>query len=210
MLSGKEFSWVLTSYCLGCFTAGYYWVRSRTGLDIRQQGSGSVGARNAGRVLGPAAFLVTFLLDFGKGALAVAGAKYLQLSGIAVVVCILAVVAGHTWPIQLRFHGGKGIATSLGAILTYDPFIAAMLLGLFLPALVVVRSFTLSGLLAFTLAPLAVFLWGLGNEATAAMSFLAILVLLSHRRNIREEVGRFLPHRAIKSGAAHKHGDTES
>ena len=74
MLSGKEFSWVLTSYCLGCFTAGYYWVRSRTGLDIRQQGSGSVGARNAGRVLGPGAFLVTFLLDFGKGALAVAGA----------------------------------------------------------------------------------------------------------------------------------------
>jgi len=210
MLSGKEFSWVLTSYCLGCFTAGYYWVRSRTGLDIRQQGSGSVGARNAGRVLGPAAFLVTFLLDFGKGALAVAGAKYLQLSGIAVVVCILAVVAGHTWPIQLRFHGGKGIATSLGAILTYDPFIAAMLLGLFLPALALMRNFTLSGLLAFTLAPLAVFLWGLGNEATAAVSFLAILVLLSHRRNIREELTGFSPNRAMKPGAAHKHLDNES
>ncbi len=209
MLTGKEFSWVLTSYCLGCFTAGYYRVRARTGLDIRRQGSGSVGARNAGRVLGPTAFLVTFLLDFGKGVLAVAGARYLQLSGVAVVVTILAVVSGHTWPVQLRFHGGKGIATSLGAILTYDPFIAALLLGLFLPALVFIRSFTLSGLLAFTLAPLAVFLWGSGNEATAAVSFLAILVLLSHRRNIREEVARFSPSRAIKSGAAPKHEDTE-
>ena len=126
------------------------------------------------------------------------------------VVCILAVVAGHTWPIQLRFHGGKGIATSLGAILTYDPFIAAMLLGLFLPALALMRNFTLSGLLAFTLAPLAVFLWGLGNEATAAVSFLAILVLLSHRRNIREELTGFSPNRAMKPGAAHKHLDNES
>jgi hypothetical protein len=68
----------------------------------------------------------------------------------------------------------------------------------------------LGGLLAFTLAPLAVFLWGWGNEATAAVSFLAILVLLSHRRNIREELAGFSPNRAVKHGAAHKHGDNES
>jgi acyl phosphate:glycerol-3-phosphate acyltransferase len=210
MVTGKEASWILTSYCLGCFTAGYYWVRLRTGMDLRHQGSGTVGARNAGRVLGPTGFIVTFLLDLGKGALAVAGANFFQLSGPAVVASILAVVLGHTFPAQLRFHGGKGISTSLGAILAYDPFIAAILIGIFLPAVALIRSFTLSGLLAFGLAPLAVFLGGLGNEPTAAVSFLAIVVLLSHRRNIREEFARVFPGRAVKNGPMQKHGDTDS
>lgn len=214
MLTGKEISWILTSYCLGCFTAGYYWVRFRTGLDIRHQGSGTVGARNAGRVLGATGFLVTFLLDLGKGALAVAGARFLHLSGPAVVASILAVVVGHTFPIQLRFHGGKGISTSLGAVLAYDvvfdTFTTVVLVAIFLPAFAVIRSFTLSGLLAFTLSPLVVFLWGWGNEATAVVSFLAILVLLSHRRNIREEFARISPGRAVKNGPVQKHEENES
>jgi acyl phosphate:glycerol-3-phosphate acyltransferase len=214
MLTGKEVSWILTSYCLGCFASGYYWVRFRTGLDIRHQGSGTVGARNAGRVLGATGFLVTFVLDFAKGALAVAAAKYFQLSGPAIVASILAVVLGHTFPIQLRCQGGKGIATSLGALLAYDlafdTSMVAVLVGVFLPALALLRSFTLSGLVAFALAPLVVFLWGMGNEATAAVSFLAILVLLSHRRNIREEFARIFPGRAVKHGAVHKHEETDS
>jgi glycerol-3-phosphate acyltransferase PlsY len=201
MLTGKEFTWIAASYCLGCFTAGYYWVRWRTGLDLRHHGSGTLGARNAGRVLGPAGFVTTFLLDFAKGALAVGVAKYLHLSGEAVVACILAVVLGHTWPVQLRFQGGKGISASLGALLAYEPFIAGILVAIFLPAFVLIRSFTLSGLLAFALAPLAVFLWGFGNEATAAGSFLAILVLLSHRKNIREEFARIFHGRTVKSGS---------
>ena len=214
MLTGKEVSWILTSYCLGCFTAGYYWVRFRTGLDIRHQGSGTVGARNAGRVLGATGFLVTFLLDFGKGALVVAGAQFLHLSGPAVVASILAVVLGHTFPIQLRFHGGKGISTSLGAVLAYDiafdTLTVAVLVSLFLPAFALIRSFTLGGLVAFALAPLVVFLWGWGNEATAVVSFLAIRVLLSHRRNIREEFARISPGGVVKNGAVNKHEDTES
>lgn len=208
-MTGKELSWILISYSLGCFTIGYYLVRARAGVDIRRQGSGNTGARNVGRVLGLNAFLVTFLLDFGKGALTVAGARYFQLSGAAVVISILAVMAGHIWPIQLRFHGGKGIATSLGAILIYNPFIAAILFGLFLPAFTWMRNFTLSGLVAFALTPLVVFLWGSGNEAIASASLPAILVLLSHRQNIREEFARFFPSRAIKTGMAQKHGGNE-
>ena len=207
MLTGKEFTWLLASYCLGCFTAAYYCVRWRTGLDLRHHGSGTLGARNAGRVMGPGGFILTFLLDFAKGALAVGGAKYFQMSGVTVVLSILAVVMGHTWPMQLRFQGGKGISASLGALVAYDPFIAAILVAIFLPAFALIRSFTLSGLLAFALAPLAVFLWGLGNEATAAMSCLAILVLLSHRKNIREEISRVFPGRSAKKGSAHD--DTE-
>jgi acyl phosphate:glycerol-3-phosphate acyltransferase len=203
MLNGKEVSWVLASYCLGCCTAGYYWVRLRTGLDLREQGSGTVGARNAGRLLGPSAFVVTFLVDLAKGALAVAGANFFGLSEVAVISSMLAVVAGHTWPMQLRFQGGKGIATSLGALLVYDSFIVLILVCLFLPGWILLRSFTLSGLLAFALSPLVVFLCGQSNEAAAAASFLAILVLLSHRRNIRKEFARIFPGRSVKPDPMH-------
>jgi glycerol-3-phosphate acyltransferase PlsY len=205
MFTGKELTWVAASYCLGCFTSGYYWVRWRTGLDLRHHGSGTLGARNAGRVLGPMGFLTTFLLDFAKGALAVGVAKYLHLSGEAVVACMVAVVMGHTWPAQLRFQGGKGISASLGAIVACEPFIAGILVTIFLPAFVLIRSFTLSGLLAFALAPLAVFLLGCGNEATAAISFLAMVVLLAHRRNLREEFAKYFAGRAVK----HESGPTD-
>src|ERR1035441_2499722 len=65
----------LAAYALGCFTTGYYLVRWRTGQDVREVGSGSVGARNVGRLLGRQGFLATMLCDFGKGMLAVWGAR---------------------------------------------------------------------------------------------------------------------------------------
>jgi len=198
MLTGREMTVILSAYVLGCFTAGYYWVRWRTGQDVRQLGSGSVGARNVGRVTGPPGFVITFLLDFGKGAMAAGAAHYFGLGPDAVVAVLVAVVVGHNWPIQLRFHGGKGIATSLGALLAYDPFIVLMLMLVFMPGFVLLRSFNLAGLLAFALSPFVVFLCGLGNPEVAAISFLAILVLFSHRRNIREEFARFFSSRALK------------
>jgi glycerol-3-phosphate acyltransferase PlsY len=205
MLTGKEITVVLACYFLGCFTAGYYWVRWRTGMDIRGHGSGSVGARNVGRLLGPFAFLVTLLLDVTKGALAVGVAMYFGLGDEPTVAAMLAVVVGHAWPFQLRFHGGKGVATSLGVLAAYDPFILLSLLIVFLPAFVLVRNFTLSGLLAFTLSPLIVFLSGLGNVEVAAVSFLAILILITHRRNIREEIARSLPGRREKQSSMRTH-----
>jgi glycerol-3-phosphate acyltransferase PlsY len=209
MFTGKEATWIIASYALGCFTAAYYWVRYRTGLDVRQMGSGNVGARNAGRILGPSGFMVTFLLDFTKGALAVAGANHFGLSGPAVIASILAVVIGHTWPMQLRFQGGKGIATSFGALLAYDTLAVIILLGVFLVTFAAFRRFVLSGLLAFTIAPLFVFLCGLGNEVTAAISFLAIVILLSHRRNIREEIAGLHHDPRVQDGAVHKDRGTE-
>lgn len=204
--TGKEMTIIFACYLLGCFTAGYYWVRWRTGQDIRHQGSGNVGARNVGRMLGPSAFAVTLLLDLSKGALAVGMALHFGLNPELVVVSMLAVVMGHNWPMQLRFHGGKGIATSIGALLAYDSFSLVILLALFLPLLALSRNFTISGLLAFALSPLVVFLCGLENMEVVATSLLAILIMISHRKNIREEFARIFPNRPVKettgSGAA--------
>src|SRR5262245_25311398 len=107
---GRELMWVMASYFIGCFTAGYYWTRWMTGQDIRRLGSRTVGARNVGRVLGAGGFTVTLLLDVAKGAFVVAGATWLGLTPEAVVTAMVAVAIGHNWPAQLGFQGGKGVA----------------------------------------------------------------------------------------------------
>lgn len=203
-MSGKELTWIVTSYFLGCFTAGYYWTRWRTGKDIRAMGSGNVGARNVGRVIGRSGFLITFLLDFAKGVLAVAGATYFKLGPEAMIATMFAVAAGHNWPVQLHFRGGKGIAVSLGALLAYDPFIVLCLVVIFVPVFAIIRLFTLSGMLAFTLAPLGGFLCGLEKEGVAAVSILAVLALITHRRNIRKELARLVFHRSVEDAEMHK------
>lgn len=209
MITGKETTVVLACYFLGCFTSGYYWVRLRTGLDIRAQGSGNVGARNVGRALGAPGFMVTFILDLLKGVLAVRMALFFGLNEDAVIAAMVAVVVGHTWPAQLRFRGGKGISTSLGALLAYDTFIVFILLVMFLPVWALLRSFTFSGLVAFALSPLLLFLCGLGNPAVAAISFLAIIILVAHRKNIREEMaGRLAGGPAVKEASLHSDKET--
>jgi len=204
MMTGKECSWVLASYLLGCFTAGYYWVRWQTGKDIRQEGSGTVGARNVGRLLGPTGFALTLLVDFGKGALALGMACLLGLSPEATTGALFAVVLGHNFPFQLRFRGGKGLAVSLGALLVYDYFTLIVLVTLFLPLWLFTRSVTLSGMLAYSMAPLMVFLCSLGALETFAVSITSMLVVIAHRKNIREELGKILTEPSRKQTAGHR------
>jgi glycerol-3-phosphate acyltransferase PlsY len=108
------------AYALGCFATGYYLVRAVKGQDIRNFDSGSVGARNVGRFLGRMGFLLTVLGDLSKGVLAVWAAHRFTGDNLLAALALLCVVTGHIWPVQLRFHGGKGVATSLGALLVYD------------------------------------------------------------------------------------------
>jgi glycerol-3-phosphate acyltransferase PlsY len=108
---------IAIAYVLGCFNASYYFVHWKTGADIRGHGSGNAGARNVGRLLGTTAFFVTFLLDGSKGALAAVIGTRLSSAPTAPEMCAIAAVAGHVWPIQLGWRGGKGIATSMGAVL---------------------------------------------------------------------------------------------
>ena len=204
-LTGRELSWIVASYFIGCFTAGYYWTRWRTGQDIREVGSGNVGARNVGRTLGTGGFAITLLIDAAKGALAVGGAVWLGLRPEAVVAAIVAAVIGHNWPLQLRFQGGKGIAVSVGALLAYDPFLVLALLAVFLPVYALLRNVTLSGMIAFALAPLTTFLCGVPKVEVAAVSILASFVLLTHRKNIREEMARIGAPRPLKESPVPMH-----
>ena len=191
----------LGAYISGCFTTGYYYVRLRTEQDIRELGSGSVGARNVGRVLGWRGFWITLLGDFAKGLLAVWLTQHLTPDKRLVETALLAVVAGHCWPAQLRFHGGKGIATSLGALLIYDYHLALTFAVLFTGAFLTVRKTVLPGLFAFACLPLAsmYMYWGPDPARVISISALAAIILITHRRNLSEEFLHFMERRNAHS-----------
>jgi len=187
----------LGAYILGCFTTGYYYVRLRTEQDIRELGSGSVGAKNVGRVLGWRGFFLTLMGDFAKGAFAVWAAQHFTPDNRLIEVALLAVVAGHVWPAQLRFHGGKGIATSLGGLLVYDYRLALVFAVLFCCAYATFRKTVLPGLFAFACLPLAsmYMYWGPDPARIVSISLLAALILLTHRKNLSEEFFHFVERR---------------
>jgi glycerol-3-phosphate acyltransferase PlsY len=190
MPTGTELAVVLVAYACGCVATGYWLVRWRTGLDVRTLGSGSTGARNVSRVLGRAGFVATLLGDVLKGALAVGVARHFGARERWVAVALVAVVAGHVWPAPLHFRGGKGLGTSIGALLVYDFRVAAVLAGLFVPCVAIVRRLVPAGLVAYALLPAAVWLLELGMTSAASTAALAAIVIAGHRDNIRAEVRR--------------------
>ncbi|HXT10040.1 MAG TPA: glycerol-3-phosphate acyltransferase [Candidatus Angelobacter sp.] len=187
------------AYLLGCFAAGYYLVRHRLGEDIRTLGSGSVGARNVGRILGKTGFLVTLLSDFGKGALAVWAARHFTTDERIVAVAMAAVVAGHIWPAQLRFHGGKGMATSLGALLVFDSKLALIYCVLFLGAFVLQWRTVLPGLFAMVSLPLVALFLGQDRMQVVLLTITNGFVLFAHRKNIADEISSLLERRHMEA-----------
>ena len=182
------------AYLLGCLTIGYYLVRFQVGRDLREIGSGSVGAKNAARVLGKGGYVLTALGDFGKGALAVWLARYFTGGNTMAALAMLATVIGHVWPAQLRFRGGKGVATSLGGLLVYDYRLALVFAVIFLCALAVLRKTVLPGLFGFVCIPFVGAFFNRSAASITLLSALAALVLFAHRKNLIEELSHLFEH----------------
>ncbi|MEI7901816.1 MAG: glycerol-3-phosphate acyltransferase [bacterium] len=186
----RDLAVLAVAYCLGCVQTGYYLVRFLTGQDLRRVGSGGTGARNAGRVLGRKGFVLTLLGDAGKGALAVVFALWLHASPGAVAATLVAVAAGHVWPAQLRFSGGRGVAVGLGALAVYDPRLLGVLAAVALLGAVAGRGFQASGLLGFAALPFAACYFRLPGEVLAGIAGLSVIVLFAHRSHIARYLGR--------------------
>lgn len=178
---------VLGGYAIGCIATGYYLVRWRRGHDVRALGSGSVGATNVGRVAGSWAAVVTALADIAKGALAVAIARAVGLEGGWLVAAAFAVTAGHVWPAQLRFRGGRGVATAFGAFLVLDWRIALLGLAFLLLMLALTRRRALTGVATFATAPLFALLLDRPWTSVATGGLFALLIAYTHFRNLAEE-----------------------
>jgi glycerol-3-phosphate acyltransferase PlsY len=174
------------AYLIGCFITGYYLVRARMGQDVRETGSGSAGARNVGRLLGRTGFMLTTAGDFIKGALAVWLAHEFSHDDFSTALALPAVVAGHLWPVQLKFRGGKGVITSLGALLVFDYRLALTFAVSFGIIFVFTRRTLLPAMFAFLCLPAAGWFFAQSNPAIAAIAVLSFAVIFAHRRNLAE------------------------
>jgi acyl phosphate:glycerol-3-phosphate acyltransferase len=199
------------SYLLGTIPFGYLLVRIFKGEDVRASGSGNIGATNVARK-SPALGVATLLLDAAKGLAAVLVARVL-FSGphqqLIMTTAALFAVLGHLFPVWLKFRGGKGVATSLGAFILLTPKSILCLVGLFLIIAVAFRYVSLGSVAVAVAFPLLA--WALHEYVDSRqLIFIALvsaLVIWKHRQNI----GRLATGTESKFGATSEtSSDTES
>ena len=215
---------LVISYLIGAIPFGYLVVLLVKGIDIRQVGSGNIGATNVGRVIGWKWFPAVFLLDFLKGALPVWLVRWSiipidlsstgwPLDDIAAVVGLAALV-GHMWPIYIGFKGGKGVATGAGVLSLLLPVPTAVAVAAFVLVLLLFRYVSLGAIIAAIVLVIARFMevreLAFNSENRTLTIFCIVgagLVLLRHRSNMfrlwqgnEKRIGE----RTASSGMAHE------
>lgn len=191
-LSSFEGSWILAwvlSYLLGSISFSFLFTRLIKKVDIRDYGSGNAGATNTRRVLGTKIAVVVFLLDALKGTTAVGLGYLLTSSPVVIVSSGLAAIIGHNWPIFLRFRGGKGIATTIGATIPLV-FFPALISGILAILFIVTTRFVSLGSLIYTSSlPLTIWLVSYFRETPFIYVWMTLvmagLAVFQHRENIK-------------------------
>lgn len=148
----------LLAYLLGSIPFGYLIVRWQKGIDVRSTGSGGTGATNVMRNIGIAGFVATFILDVSKGILAVLLASRLTSGDPRwIAASSVAAILGHCFPVWLKFHGGKGVATGVGVFIALAPFEVALVLVIFVIILMIWRYVSLGSIIATAAFPFLVY-----------------------------------------------------
>jgi len=187
---------LLAAYLLGAFPTSILVGKAVRGVDIRNHGSGNAGATNAWRVLGWRSGLAVLAVDMAKGAAAamavsripVAGAG-LDLSTLA-LLCGVAAVIGHVFPVYTRFRGGKGVATAGGMLFAVAPIPMSVALGVFILAVVASGRISLGSLGAAVAIPVSSYALPMPSGARhpqlllVLTSLLAAFIFWTHRRNL--------------------------
>jgi len=179
------------AYLLGSIPFGLLTAKLFGAGDVRREGSGNIGATNVARVAGPAAGIVTLLLDAAKGTFAVLLASRLsEQSSMWMMIAGLCALAGHCFPIWLGFRGGKGVATAAGVFLALCPPAVLGAVILFLLVVMFWRFVSLGSISAAAAMPLLVyFFWAPHHAPPYIVTFgslgAAILIVYKHDANIR-------------------------
>ena len=179
---------LLGCYLLGSIPTAYLLVKWTKRIDIRTIGSGNVGATNALRAAGAWAGLAVLVLDVLKGVLAAGLIPRWWLgspaSGLA-LACGLAAVLGHAFPCFLRFRGGKGVATTLGALSASAPMVAGVVVGVWLVVFLAFRYVSLGSLAAAVAIPISQLALHQALPDVLVGSVLAVLIIGRHRGNLQ-------------------------
>ncbi len=172
-------------YLLGAIPCGYLAGRWLKGIDLRDCGSGSTGATNVLRNVGKGPALLVFLLDVGKGALAVLLAKSVGLNDWVQVLAGLAALAGHIWPVWLGWKGGKAVATGLGMFLGLAWPVGLASFGLFMATISLSRIVSLASVVAAIGLPVLMLVAGNSSAYVVVSLVASLMVLWRHRSNIQ-------------------------
>lgn len=177
---------VIISYLIGCFSSGYYVGKLFKKVDIRTQGSGNAGATNVVRVMGKRLGVLTFLLDFSKGIIAVL-IGYWIMGYNGGLVAVIFVVIGHDWPINLGFRGGKGIATTIGglAVLNFPIALVSVIFGVIVA--LISKYVSLGSILFLIVIPILslILKTNYSNLFLIATIILSIIGIYRHKDNIK-------------------------
>ena len=184
---------IVISYLLGSLPTGFLIGKHLKNIDLRTIGSGSTGATNVLRNVGKWPALFVFIIDVGKGFIAVTIAKELanqglidSNQGLIEVLAGISAISGHIWPIWLKGKGGKAVATGLGMFLALSWKVGLASLGIFLIVLAKSKFVSLSSISAALLLPIFMF-FNLGNFIHPYFFIsliVSLLVIWKHRTNI--------------------------
>ncbi len=189
----KELILIIIAYLIGSIPTALIISKRFFGIDIRDYGSGNMGATNTFRVLGSRYGTMVMVLDILKGMSAVALFTFIpyylnhELERTNFILGLgTAAVLGHIFPLFANFRGGKGVATLLGMILVVQPVVALSCIGVFVLVLYLTRYVSLSSILAAIFLPVSV-LWIWNEHEILYRVFaliVAILVIITHQKNI--------------------------
>lgn len=176
----------ILAYLVGAIPCGLLLVRRFTRVDLRQEGSGNIGATNVARTGGPALGLATLAADMLKAFAPVWAASVWGASPVDPVIAAVAAVLGHSFPIYTRFRGGgKGVATTAGGFLWVAPPAVLCATAAFLVAGAVSRRASVGSLAAALTLPVAVYAAAGSWTAAAGAALAAVLIFVRHADNIR-------------------------
>lgn len=175
---------VLTGYLIGAIPFALLLARRMGGTDVRRVGSGNVGAANVLRVASVPVAVSVMALDAGKGCAAVWLARSLGAPEATVAAVAGAAVAGHVFPVWLRFRGGKGVATAGGVFAVLAPEATALAAVAFIGIVWLTRYVSLGSMVAAVVLAAAVPFTGEGAPVVTCAAAVAVLVLYRHRGNM--------------------------
>lgn len=180
------------AYLLGSIPTGFL-LGSLSGVDVRQAGSGNVGATNVARVVGKRQGLMTLLGDVAKGFIPVYLSVHLGWSVTITGLVALAAFLGHLYPVFLKFQGGKGVATALGIFLSLAPMATVVIVFVFAFVIGVSRMVSLASLVAAGFAPIAFWFFSYPPFLIWLSLLIALLIVIRHRKNIQRIISGVEP-----------------
>ena len=177
---------IISCYLLGSIPFGYIAGKLFKKIDIREFGSGNIGATNALRILGPALAFFVAIGDIGKGIFSIYLVQYFNIDNLLILtIAGLAVICGHDWSLFLGFKGGKGIATTFGVVFALNPTISILALIVGGVVVITTRYVSLASIFAVISIFILTILFKQPYEYIVFSAIIMILGIFNHKENIK-------------------------